>query len=161
MSGWQDSRGAKLEDTVARELGRAILDAVTLRALENIPTPAVDLHRLLLVEPPQNESILDEAKCITEGTRRGEYGAPADDFARAGLYLARPAQVARSGLRAAAAIALRAEGFGDVGGAPTDTVDLSALVPADPPEREPPAPPLPDPGPLPVRCFASPDSSAR
>jgi hypothetical protein len=50
---------------------------------------------------------------------------------------------------AASAIALRAEGFGDAGGAPTDNVDLSALVPADAREREPPAPPLPDPGPLP------------
>jgi len=50
---------------------------------------------------------------------------------------------------AAAAIALRGAGFGDAGGCPADTVDLSALVPADAREREPPAAPLPDPGPLP------------
>lgn len=54
-----------------------------------------------------------------------------------------------SGDFAAAAIALRAEGFGDAGGASADTVDLSALVPADAREREPSVPPLPDPGPLP------------
>jgi hypothetical protein len=83
LPGWEDSRGATLEYTVARELGCAVLDAVTLRPLENLPTPTVGLHRLRLVEPPQNESILDEAKRITEGTRRAEYGAPADDFARA------------------------------------------------------------------------------
>jgi hypothetical protein len=83
LPGWEDSRGAKLEYTVARELGCAVIDAATLRSLENAPTPTVDLHRLRLVEPPQDESILDEAKRITEGVRRAEYGAPADDFARA------------------------------------------------------------------------------
>lgn len=83
LPGWEDSRGAKLEYTVARELGCATLDAATLRPLENPPTATVDLHRLRLVEAPQDESILDEAKRITEGVRRAEYGAPADDFARA------------------------------------------------------------------------------
>ena len=83
LPGWEDSRGATLEYTVARELGCVVFDAVTLRSLENPPTPTVDLHRFRLVEPPQDESILDEAKRITEGTRRAEYGAPADDFARA------------------------------------------------------------------------------
>ncbi len=83
LPGWEDSRGASLEYTVARELGCAVLDAVTLRPVEDAPTPTIDFHRLRLVEPKQSESILDEAKRITEGTRRAEYGAPADDFARA------------------------------------------------------------------------------
>lgn len=83
LPGWEDSRGAKLEYAVACELGCEVIDAVTLRPLENAPTPSIDLHRLRLVEPPQYESILDEAKRITEGVRRAEYGAPADDFARA------------------------------------------------------------------------------
>lgn len=83
LPGWQDSRGAKLEYVVARELDLVIIDAVTLRPLENAPAPAVSLHRLRLAEPPPNESILDEAKRITEGVRRAEYGAPADDFGRA------------------------------------------------------------------------------
>lgn len=83
LPGWEDSRGAKLEYVVACELGCIIIDAVTLRPLENVPTPTIGLHRLRLVEPQQNESILDEAKRITEGTRRAEYGAPADDFGRA------------------------------------------------------------------------------
>jgi hypothetical protein len=82
LAGWEDSRGAKLEYAVARELGCDVIDAVTLRPLENPPTPTLGLHRLRLVEPPQYESILDEAKRITEGVRRAEYGAPADDFAR-------------------------------------------------------------------------------
>jgi len=83
LPGWEDSRGAKLEYTVARELGCEVIDAVTLRPLENPPTPTLGLHRLRLVEPPPDESMLDEAKRITEGVRRAEYGAPADDFARA------------------------------------------------------------------------------
>ncbi|MCK6486404.1 MAG: bifunctional DNA primase/polymerase [Gemmatimonadaceae bacterium] len=50
---------------------------------------------------------------------------------------------------AAAAIALRSQGFGDNGDAPDGGVDLSALTGSDPDLREPTAPPLPDPGPLP------------
>jgi hypothetical protein len=83
LPGWEDSRGAKLEYLVAHELGCTIIDAVTLRPLENAPSATVALHRLRLVEPPTNESILEEAKRITEGVRRAEYGAPADDFGRA------------------------------------------------------------------------------
>lgn len=83
LPGWEDSRGAKLEYLVAHEMGCTIIDAVTLQPLASAPTPTVALHRLRLVQPPADESILDEAKRITEGTRRAEYGAPADDFARA------------------------------------------------------------------------------
>lgn len=85
LPGWEESRGAKLEYLVARELGCEVVDAVTLQPLAGAPTPAIALHRLRLVEPPTDESILDEAKRITEGTRRAEYGTPADDFARAAL----------------------------------------------------------------------------
>ncbi len=85
LPGWEDSRGARLEYLAAREMGCTALDAVTLQPLENAPTPSVELHRLRLVAPPLDDSILDEAKRITEGVRRAEYGAPADDFARAAL----------------------------------------------------------------------------
>lgn len=83
LPGWEESRGAKLEYAVARELGCEVINAVTLGRLDSAPTPTIGLHRLRLVEPPQYESILDEAKRITEGVRRAEYGAPADDFGRA------------------------------------------------------------------------------
>jgi hypothetical protein len=85
LPGWEESRGAKLEYLVARELGCEVIDAVTLQPLAGAPTPTVALHRLRLVEHSQDESILDEAKRITAGTRRAEYGAPADDFARTAL----------------------------------------------------------------------------
>lgn len=85
LPGWEQSRGARLEYLVACELGCAVIDAVTLQPLAAAPTPAVALHRLRVVPPPADESILDEAKRITEGTRRAEYGAPADDFARTAL----------------------------------------------------------------------------
>jgi hypothetical protein len=83
LPGWEDSRGAKLEYLVAHELGCAIIDAVTLRPMGSLPAATVALHRLRVVEPSPDESILDEAKRITEGVRRAEYGAPADDFGRA------------------------------------------------------------------------------
>ena len=83
LPGWEESRGAKLEYLVAHEMGCTVIDAVTLQPLVNDPTPTVALHRLRVVEPPPNESVLDEAKRITEGVRRAEYGAPADDFGRA------------------------------------------------------------------------------
>ncbi len=83
LPGWEDSRGAKLEYLVAQELGCVVIDAVTLQRLETVPAATVALHRLRVVEPPRHESILDEAKRITEGVRRTEYGAPADDFGRA------------------------------------------------------------------------------
>jgi hypothetical protein len=49
----------------------------------------------------------------------------------------------------AAALALSAQGYGSVGIAGTGDVDLSAFGDGGHAEREPPAPPLPDPGPLP------------
>ncbi|MBP9032468.1 MAG: bifunctional DNA primase/polymerase [Pseudomonadales bacterium] len=50
---------------------------------------------------------------------------------------------------AAAALALSAQGYGSVGMAGSGDVDLSAFGSGGPTERDPPAPPLPDPGPLP------------
>jgi len=50
---------------------------------------------------------------------------------------------------AAAALALSAQGYGSVGMAWTGDVDLSAFGSGGPAERDPPAPPVPDPGPLP------------
>ena len=83
LSGWEDSRGARLEYAVARELGCVVIDAATSQPLASAPTPVLSLHRLKLAEPPRDESILDEAKRVTDGMRRVEYGEPADDFGRA------------------------------------------------------------------------------
>jgi len=84
LPGWEDSRGAKLEYLIAWELGMPIFDIATLQTIgPNPPVPAVNMHRLTVVhneQPEQPESVLDEAKRITGGTRREDYGHPADDF---------------------------------------------------------------------------------
>jgi len=85
LPGWQESRGAKLEYLLARELGMPIYDAETLQLLENPPVPTVNLHQLRLVEQAPAETVLAEAIRITDGTRQSDYGHPRDDFARTAL----------------------------------------------------------------------------
>lgn len=78
LSGWEKSQGAKLEYLLAQELGLPVLDADTLRPLRSTPAQVV-------VAPERAhaaESILDEAKRLTATERHGDYGHPADDFAR-------------------------------------------------------------------------------
>ena len=82
---WEDSPGAKLEYLVAHELGCAVLDAVTLEPLVGDLIPQVDLYCPVLRLHAPGESILDEAKRITDGVRSAEYGEPDDDFAKAAL----------------------------------------------------------------------------
>jgi len=85
LPGWEDSRGAKLEYLLARELGLLVLDAETLRPLQSAPVPLVHLHRLRIrwEESSQTpEPILDEAKRITASDRQEDYGHPSQDFAR-------------------------------------------------------------------------------
>lgn len=62
LPGWRQSRGARLETTIADALGLPILDAATLE--------------------PISETILEEAQRIVYGDREGAYGHPADDFGR-------------------------------------------------------------------------------
>jgi len=92
LPGWEESRGAKLEYLLARELGLKVIDVATLQPLARTPRPVVDLsacgHAQAGLHPAgptdgvPNESVLDEAKRITEGSRQSDYGHPADDFAR-------------------------------------------------------------------------------
>jgi hypothetical protein len=85
LSGWEDSRGAKLEYLLAQELGMPVIDAETLQPLENAPVPLVHLHRLCVrrEEPGEApEPILDEADRITASDRQEDYGHPSQDFAR-------------------------------------------------------------------------------
>ena len=85
LPGWEDSRGAKLEYLLARELGLLVFDAETLQPLQSAPVPLVHLHRLRIrwEESSQTpEPILDEAKRITASDRQEDYGHPSQDFAR-------------------------------------------------------------------------------
>ena len=66
---WDRSRGAKLEVQLARFLGKPVLTYPDLT--------------------PLDDSILDEAKRITEGARNADYGNPENDFAHiAGFWSA-------------------------------------------------------------------------
>jgi len=85
LAGWEDSRGAKLEYLLARELGMPVLDADTLQPLKNAPVPLVHLHRLRIRWEESGEApepILDEAKRITASDRQEDYGHPSQDFER-------------------------------------------------------------------------------
>lgn len=79
LPGWEDSRGAKLEYLLGRELCMQMIDAKTLTPLSDssLPEPEVVLGYW-----GECESILDEAKRITDTTRHSDYGHPTDDFAR-------------------------------------------------------------------------------
>lgn len=77
LPGWRESRGARMEYFIAREIGLDVLDADTLQPLADAPSADVNLWWDL---PP--ESILDTAGRITSGARHEDYGHPADDFAR-------------------------------------------------------------------------------
>ena len=96
LPGWEDSRGARVEYLLARELGMELLDARTLVHLERAPRAAVLMawptnKGAVVDDRPSGEpqgresSILDEAKCITGGERRQDYGHPAEDFAHTAL----------------------------------------------------------------------------
>lgn len=85
LPGWEESRGAKLEYLLARELSMPVYDAETLQPLGNPPVPAVNLHQLRVVEEVPNETVLAEAIRITDGARQSDYGHPRDDFSRTAL----------------------------------------------------------------------------
>ena len=82
---WEDSRGAKLEYLLARELGMPVVDVATFQPIQSAPVPLVHLHRLRIrsEEPCETpEPVLDEAKRITASDRQDDYGHPSEDFAR-------------------------------------------------------------------------------
>ena len=85
LGGWEESRGAKLEYLLARELGMPVLDAETLHPLQSAPVPLVHLHRLRIRWEQAGdtpEPVLDEAKRITASDRQEDYGHPSQDFTR-------------------------------------------------------------------------------
>ena len=86
LPGWQESRGAKAEYLLAREMGLKTIDVATLAPLIGAPDARVELTGVCDGSPPSSEgtteSILDEAKGLTAGSRQADYGHPRDDFAR-------------------------------------------------------------------------------
>ena len=75
LSGWEESRGAKLEAILAAELGLSFFDASSGTQMEEPPRTHFSTEHGMA-------SILDTAKSITGGARQCDYGHPADDFER-------------------------------------------------------------------------------
>lgn len=82
LPGWENSLGAGLEYLLACEFGMSILDTRTLEPLRNRPQAMALIYSLKRMQDNASDSILDEAKRITAGTRQNDYGHPRDDFAR-------------------------------------------------------------------------------
>lgn len=81
LPGWRDSRGARVEYLLAREMGLELMDAQTLEVLEDAPAAAVMLA-VRAQTPPAVEPILAEAQRLTDGARQSAYGHPREDFDR-------------------------------------------------------------------------------
>ena len=99
LSGWEESRGAKLEYLLARELGMPVLDAETIQPLQTAQVPLVHLHRLRIRWEQASdtpEPVLDKAKRITASDRQEDYGHPSQDFARTAQSRAPPGMSGRS-----------------------------------------------------------------
>lgn len=78
LPGWEHSRGATLEAVLAAELGLQFFDAWSGNQLEEPPRTSYTAEHGMA-------SILDTARKLTDGDRRGDYGHPDDDFERAAL----------------------------------------------------------------------------
>lgn len=85
LPGWEESRGARLEYLLARELSMTAIDTETLEPLKNPPVTNIGLHQLVLVREVEAETVLDEAARLTSSERQGDYGDPSDDFYRTAL----------------------------------------------------------------------------
>lgn len=70
LPGWQKSKGANFELSIARALGLQIFDAETIGPIEE--------------ETPRTESILEEAQRLVHGARGADYGHPITDYGRTG-----------------------------------------------------------------------------
>ena len=82
LPGWKNSRGAKLEYLIACELSLPIIGIATFLSVRHAPETPIELDGQGERDSAPCESVLDEAKRITEGTRQSDYGHPSDDFAR-------------------------------------------------------------------------------
>lgn len=65
LPGWEKSRGARLEVTIATQLGAELYDIETMKPWD-----------------PGSETILEEAQRLTSTDRQKQYGHPYDDFNR-------------------------------------------------------------------------------
>ena len=69
LPGWAESRGAKLEYLLARELGIPVIDVATLQPLANAPAATITFDRIAAHNETPDERVLDEAKRITQSDR--------------------------------------------------------------------------------------------
>jgi hypothetical protein len=78
LPGWENSRGARLEVATAKGLSMPVYTFLPM----GLSAGALGME----VEIPdvERETITEEAGRIVNGARQGDYGHPADDFARTG-----------------------------------------------------------------------------
>lgn len=67
LKGWEDSRGARLEVALAREIGIPVINESTMQTAHAEPIA---------------ETVLQEAQRLVHGDRGAAYGHPLDDYSR-------------------------------------------------------------------------------
>lgn len=79
LPGWMDSRGARLEHFIARQLGMKVYDAITKQSID---IPSMYEKGGLYMLPEDEKPITEQAHNLVRGARRSVYGHPLDDYTR-------------------------------------------------------------------------------
>ena len=77
LPGWEASRGARLEVSTAKSLGMSVFGYFPVGRSKAVVTTEIEID-----EKP--EPVTAEAGRLVHGARQGDYGHPAEDFARTG-----------------------------------------------------------------------------
>lgn len=79
LPGWMDSRGARLEHFIARQLCMTVYNSTTRTILT---VPSMYERGGLYMMPEDAKPITEQAHNLVQGARRNVYGHPLDDYTR-------------------------------------------------------------------------------